>query len=284
MSKYVSLLIASVVISSSVLAYQYDDVEIKVTPVAGDVYMLQGAGGNIGLLATNKGLILVDDQFQPLAKKIEAAMKSIKDQPLKYVINTHYHGDHTGGNSYFSHHAPIFAHHNVRNRLADKENAEASSLPVVTYDNGLTIHLDNETVELTHLPQGHTDGDTVVYFKQANVLHTGDLFFESRFPYVDLNGGGTVKGYLANINTLLAKYPDDVKIIPGHGKLTDKAGYKALADMISYSLARVAPMVAAGKTQAQVIEAGIGDKYQSWSWQFITEEKWLKTLYAELNR
>lgn len=257
------------------------DAQITAQAVAGDVYMLQGPGGNIGILATDKGLLLVDDKFSPLAKKIENAMQSIENKPLKYVINTHYHGDHTGGNAFFAQKAPIFAHENVRNRLSmDSENQE--SLPVVTYQDGIKIYLDNEEVMLSHLPAGHTDGDTFVYFKKANVLHTGDLFFEVGFPYVDLKSGGTVKGYLASVKAMLASTPDNVIIIPGHGKITNKQRLKDFATMIEFSISRVNNAIAAGKSDDEIIAAGIGEKYKSLSWAFITEEKWLKTLVTDL--
>ncbi len=257
------------------------DAQITAQAVAGDVYMLQGPGGNIGILATNKGLLLVDDKFSPLAKKIENAMQGIENKPLKYVINTHYHGDHTGGNAFFAQKAPIFAHENVRNRLSmDAENQE--SLPVVTYQNGIKIYLDNEEVILSHLPAGHTDGDTFVYFKKANVLHTGDLFFEVGFPYIDLKSGGTVKGYLASVKAMLASTPDNVIIIPGHGKITNKQRLKDFAAMIEFSISRVNKAIAAGKSDDEIIAAGIGEKYKSLSWAFITEEKWLKTLVTDL--
>lgn len=257
------------------------DAQITAQAVAGDVYLLQGPGGNIGILATDKGLLLVDDKFSPLAKKIENAMQGIENKPLKYVINTHYHGDHTGGNAFFAQKAPIFAHENVRNRLSmDSENQE--SLPVVTYQDGIKIYLDNEEVILSHLPAGHTDGDTFVYFKKANVLHTGDLFFEVGFPYVDLKSGGTVKGYLASVKAMLASTPDNVIIIPGHGKITNKQRLKDFATMIEFSISRVNNAIAAGKSDDEIIAAGIGEKYKSLSWAFITEEKWLKTLVTDL--
>ncbi|UUO22689.1 MBL fold metallo-hydrolase [Colwellia sp. M166] len=267
---------------ASVAAQDMADANITVQPAAGDVYMLQGPGGNIGVLATEKGLLLVDDKFASLAEKIEFAMKGIEDNELKYVINTHYHGDHTGSNQFFAHKAPIFAHENVRNRLSSKAGLSAESLPVVTYKDGITIYLDNEEVQLTHLPAGHTDGDTYVYFKNANVLHTGDLFFEVGFPYVDLKSGGSIKGYLASVRHMIANTPDDVVIIPGHGKLTNKKRLVAFAEMMAYSIDKVSKALAAGKSEADIVAQGIGEKYQHLSWSFITEEKWLKTLIADL--
>lgn len=277
-----SLMALTMMLSINVNAQTMADADITVQQVAGDVYMLKGPGGNIGVLATNKGLLLVDDKFAPLAKKIETAMKGIEDKSLKYVVNTHYHGDHTGSNKFFSHKAPIFAHENVRTRLSNKKDHHADSLPVVTYKEGITIHLDNEEVQLTHLPSGHTDGDTYVYFKKANVLHTGDLFFEVGFPYVDLKSGGSVKGYLKSVKHMLKHTPTDVVIIPGHGKLTNKESLAAFANMIEFSINKVSKALASGKPEAEIIADGIGEKYQHLSWAFITEEKWLKTLIADL--
>jgi glyoxylase-like metal-dependent hydrolase (beta-lactamase superfamily II) len=257
------------------------DAQITVQPVEGDVYMLEGPGGNIGILATDKGLLLVDDKFSPLAKKIENAMQGIEDKPLRYVINTHYHGDHTGSNAFFAQQAPIFAHENVRNRLSmGTDNPD--NLPVVTYQDGIKIYLDNEEVTLSHVPAGHTDGDTFVYFKKANVLHTGDLFFEVGFPYIDLKSGGSVKGYLASVRAMLKSIPDNVVIIPGHGKITNKPRLKNFAAMIEFSIARVSKAISDGKSDDEIIAAGIGEQYKSLSWAFITEEKWLTTLVTDL--
>lgn len=277
-----SLMVLTVLLSVSATAQKMVDAEITVQAAAGNVYMLQGPGGNIGVLATGKGLLLVDDKFSPLAEKIETAMKGLEDEALKYVVNTHYHGDHTGSNKFFSHKAPIFAHENVRGRLSSKAEHHAESLPVVTYKDGITIYLDNEEIQLTHLPAGHTDGDTYVYFKNANVLHTGDLFFEVGFPYVDLKSGGSVKGYLAGVNHMLENTPDNVVIIPGHGKLADKKTLAAFAKMIEFSINKVSKALAEGKSENEIIAAGVGEKYQHLSWAFITEEKWLKTLIADL--
>ena len=272
----------SFLIACSTQVYAFDDAKITTHKVAGNVYMLTGPGGNVGVLATNDGLLMIDDKFKPLAEKIEQAMKDIVDQPLKYIVNTHMHGDHTGGNAHFSHHAPIIAHANVRKRLSSKADHEKASLPVITYEDAITIHLSDETIALSHYPHGHTDGDSVVYFKEANVLHMGDLFFEGRFPFIDLNNGGTVKGYLANVKSILTTYPKDITIIPGHGDLTDMKGLTDFIAMLEFSIARVEKAIAAGLTQEQVLEQGIGEKYKNLTWNFITEEKWLTTLYTDL--
>lgn len=257
--------------------------EIKVLKAGGNVYMLQGAGGNIGVLATEEGLLLVDDQYAKMAKSIESSMSGISGKPLKFIVNTHFHGDHTGGNKYFSHKAPIFAHANVRKRLEQGKDSQKESLPVVTYKDGVEIFLDEEKIQLKHLPSGHTDGDTYVYFEKANVLHTGDLYFEVGFPYIDLGSGGSVKGYLANVRSMIANVPDDVTIIPGHGVLTDKQGLIAFADMIEFSIKKIEEALKQGKTEEQILSEGIGENYAHLSWSFITEERWLKTLIKDLS-
>ena len=275
-----TLLLSFVCLDS--FANRFDGVEITVTKANNNVYMLQGSGGNIGVLATADGLLLVDDQFAPLAKKIEKAMKGIVNKELKYIVNTHFHGDHTGSNTFFSHQAPIFAHKNVRERLGNQPTEKQVALPVVTYEQGVNIYLSDEEITLSHYPAAHTDGDTIVYFKKANVLHTGDLFFEIGFPYVDIKNGGSVRGYLAAVRKIIASIPDDVVIIPGHGKLTDKARYIEFADMITYSIKRISKFLAQGKNEQEILKLGIGKDYQHWSWRFINEEKWLKTLINDL--
>ena len=264
------------------VADEMKDVAIKVTSVRGNVYMLQGAGGNIGVLATNDGLIMIDDEFAPLAPRIQVAMRGISDKPIKYIINTHFHGDHTGSNSFFAKQAPIIAQANVRTRLMANPADKQVALPILTYDSGMDIYLGAEDVELMHLAHGHTDGDTAVYFKHANVLHTGDLFFEIGFPFVDLKHGGSVKGYLADVRYLIANTPDDVMIIPGHGKLTNKKRYIEFANMIDYSIKLVERELAAGLTEQQIMQQGIGKQYQQWSWSFVNEKKWLQTLIDDL--
>lgn len=281
MKNFIITLVISL-ISTIANASNFDDVEIKVTNANANVYMLKGAGGNIGVLATETGLLLVDDQFAPLAERIENAMKSIVNKELKYIVNTHFHGDHTGSNSYFSDKAPIFAHKNVRERLSKQDDKKQVALPVVTYEQGVNIYLADEQITLSHFPSAHTDGDTIVYFNKANVLHTGDLFFEIGFPYIDLNHGGSVKGYLAAVKKIIAQIPDNVVIIPGHGKLTNKASYQSFAEMISFSIQHVSKLLAEGKSEQEILAIGIDEKYKHLSWSFISEEKWLKTLITDL--
>jgi len=257
---------------------RFANVEIKAKQVRENVYMLSGAGGNIGALVGSDGILIIDDQFEPLAAKIEKAVFDLTDANKKvtYVVNTHYHGDHTGSNVYFSKSASVIAHENVRKRLSVKSK---QGLPVITYQGGVKLHLNNQTVDVKHLASGHTDGDSVVYFKQANVWHLGDLFFESRFPYVDLKSGGTVKGYIANLEILLSKMDDSALIIPGHGQLTDKKGLTKQLSMIKQTKDEVDSMKKQGLSLEQAIAKGLSEQWKTWSWAFINEQKWISTLY-----
>jgi len=269
---------------SSAGAYAADplaDTVITSQHLSKSVHMLIGAGGNIGVSAGDEGILIIDDQFEPLAEKITTAIGDISKAPMHYVVNTHYHGDHTGSNEYFHEvkNSTIFAHDNVRQRLADKDGHKHNSLPVVTFQNGITFHFNGETINVMHLPAGHTDGDSAVWFELANVLHAGDLFFEGRFPYIDLDGGGTIVGYINNAQTLIDMANDETKIIPGHGALANKVDYQEALDMIQQTAATIAEKKAAGESLEDLIKEGLGEKWQAWSWEFITEEKWITTLY-----
>lgn len=264
-------------LNSSMANDRFKDVEIKASQVNENVYMLTGFGGNIGVLVGEDGTLMIDDQFEPLAPKIEAAIKELSSNPqVSYVVNTHYHGDHTGSNPYFSKSASLLAHMNVRERLARKG---ASGLPVITYNDGVMLHLNGEDVHVKHLPAGHTDGDSVVFFPKANVWHLGDLFFNGLFPYVDTDGGGSVQGYMDNIEYLLTEISDDAKIIPGHGPLTDKKSLAKLLAMMAATKAEVEQMKLQGLSLEQAIEQGLDSKWKKWDWNFITEAKWITTLY-----
>lgn len=282
-SKFLMFTTISVLFASSSTFAQDDfaNVEITSQPVSGSVHILKGMGGNIGVSAGEEGILIIDDQFAPLAEKIAIAIGDIAKTPMKYVVNTHYHGDHTGSNAYFREikGSTIFAHDNVRKRLANKKDHNHSELPVVTYQQGITFHFNGDTIKVMHLPAGHTDSDSVIWFEKANVLHSGDLFFEGRFPYIDLNGGGTVSGYIKNVTQLIGMLKDDTKIIPGHGNLASKADYQKALDMIVATAAMVKGMKDKGVSVEDAVKLGLGEKYKDWSWSFITEQKWITTLY-----
>jgi cyclase len=239
-------------------------------------------GGNIGVSAGPEGILIIDDQYAPLAEKIAAAIDNISNTKIKYIVNTHYHGDHTGSNAYFKEveGSTIFAHDNVRKRLAEKEEHTHAELPVVTFQQGVTFHFNGDTINVMHMPAGHTDSDSVVWFEEANVLHPGDLFFEGRFPYIDIDGGGTVTGYINNVTKLIGMLKNDTKIIPGHGKLATKVDYQKALDMLVDTAATVKSMKAKGISLDDAVKQGLGEKYTSWAWNFITEKKWVTTLYV----
>ena len=193
----------------------WSKVEIKATKVSGNVYMLEGAGGNIGVSVGPDGILIVDDQYAPLADKIKAALKTLGEGKLKFVLNTHWHGDHTGGNAAFGPEAPIIAHDNVRKRLATEQKNEffkrttppspKEALPVITFGHSLTVHFNGEEIRVIHFPQGHTDGDSIIFFTNSNVVHMGDHFFAGRFPFVDLGSGGNVEGFTKNVADVLTQ-------------------------------------------------------------------------------
>ena len=260
---------------------RFANVRVTSQHLNGSVYMMEGAGGNIGVSAGDDGILIVDDQYAPLAEKIANALKDINPGEVKYVINTHYHGDHVGSNSWLKENrgSTVFAHENVRIRLANKEDTAESGLPVVTYKDGVKFHFNDETIHVIHMKDGHTDGDSVVWFEGANVVHTGDLFFKDWFPYIDLEAGGTVAGYIESVEKILSIIKDDTKVIPGHGKLGTKQELKKFVEMIKETSMFVQQQKAKGLTLEQVVEQGLEEKWASWSWRFINEERWIKTLY-----
>ncbi|MEE3272714.1 MAG: MBL fold metallo-hydrolase [Pseudomonadota bacterium] len=262
---------------------RFADVEVKATAIKGSVHMLTGAGGNIGVSAGEDGVLIIDDQFAPLAEKIAAQLGELGSDKPKYVINTHYHGDHTGSNAFFHSHkgATILAHENVRVRLANDEKVKPEALPTITYEDGIKIYFNGETLHVMHLAVGHTDGDSVVWFEQPNVMHTGDLFFNGRFPYIDQGAGGNVEGYMDSVKQLLAKIDDETVIIPGHGDISNKQEYSAFLAMISETFSYVKALKQDGKTLDEVKAMGLDDKWADWSWNFINEEKWITTLYTD---
>jgi len=256
-----------------------DNVQIKATHVAGTVYLLEGAGGNIGVSVGDDGILIVDDQFAPLAEKIEAAVKGLNSGAIKFVLNTHWHGDHTGGNAHFGRQADIIAQDQVLTRLAGRADIERSALPVITFQDAIAIHINGEKVMMQHVGPGHTDGDSVVTFTRSNVVHMGDLFFKGRFPYIDLGSGGDVRGYLKNVEAALKRIPDDAKIIPGHGTLANKDDLKEFHKMLKTITGQIQSAIDSGKTLDQVKADGVPQEYKSWGAGFINESRFLEICY-----
>jgi glyoxylase-like metal-dependent hydrolase (beta-lactamase superfamily II) len=280
------LILVSLLIASGVRARAAEDfskVEIKAVHVSGNIYMLTGSGGNIGVSAGPDGILIVDDQFAPLADKIEAALKELNPGNVKYVINTHFHGDHTGGNSHFGQKAAIIAQTNVRKRLGGNPGDSKPELPVITFDDLLSVHFNGEEIKLVHVPPAHTDSDSVIYFTGSNVIHFGDTFFSGLFPNIDLRAGGDVRGYIRNVEDAIGKVPPDARLIPGHGPLSTVKELKEFHEMLIETSNIVQQALDAGKTLAQVKAEGLPEKWKSWG-ALIPEGSWLEILYFGLGR
>jgi cyclase len=277
----------------SINAQDFSKVEIKVTKVAGNVYMLEGSGGNIGVSVGADGILIVDDQFAPLADKIKAALKTLGEGKLKFVLNTHYHGDHTGGNIVFGPDAPIIAQTNVRKRLSTEQVSKffnrttpaspKEALPVITFDQSVSVFFNGEEIKVIHFPHGHTDGDSVIFFTGSNVVHMGDDFFNGRFPVVDLEAGGDVEGMTTNVGEIISKLPSGVKIIPGHGPLSEVEGLKAFHRMLVGTTDIVRKRMAAGKTLDQIKAEGFPDEWKSWGSGYIKTGTWIELIYNSLS-
>ena len=284
---------------TSVLATSQDEdfskVQMKVTKVAGNVYMLEGAGGNIGASVGDDGIVIVDDQFAPLADKIRAALKGVTDKPVRFVINTHYHGDHTGGNEPFSQTSTIIAQDNVRKRLEtggragnggsvkfDAKPAPKAALPIITFEHDVTVHLNGEDIRALHFPAGHTDGDSVIYFPKSNVVHMGDDFVTYGFPFIDVDGGGSIQGMIEGVEKAIANLPADVKVIPGHGPISNLDDVRAYVKMLKDTKAVVEKALAQGKTLDQMKQEKILDPWQKYSGDFIKTDAFIETLYNSL--
>lgn len=257
--------------------------EVRETQLAEGVYMLEGQGGNMMLVSTPTHTLLVDAQFARMAESIADKVDTLAQVPLTYLFNTHFHGDHVGGNQYMGEElgAKIIAHRNVRTRLAADEDFPKTGLPTILADNWLQLNLGERSLTMHHYPTSHTDGDMVVWVDGANIVHVGDLFFVDRFPFVDLNSGGTVQGYIDAIAALTDKMDEHTQIVPGHGPLMDKAGYLRLHDMIVETREQVREWHAAGADVDTMVATGLGEKWADWSWNFINEERWIRTLYND---
>jgi cyclase len=270
-------------------------VEIAAQELAPGLYMLVGRGGNMGLSIGPDGAFLIDDQYAPLSDKIKAAIAKLTPKPVRFVVNTHWHFDHTGGNEAFGEAAAaIVAHDAVRTRLAKGQKYEKifqlevppaahAALPVITFREDLTFHLNGDELHVYHLPNAHTDGDAVVRFTKANVLHGGDLLFYPAYPVIDLESGGSIDGMIAAVQKLHEQCDDQTKIIPGHGPLMDKGQLGSYLAMLKKVRANVAGLIAAGKTADQVLAAKPTAEFDGvWGKGFIKPEIFAAVLYASL--
>lgn len=274
---------------------QESGISFKSTELAPGLYMLEGeggfTGGNLGLLTGEDGTVLIDDGVEPLAENMLAAVNEIAGVPVDFVINTHVHGDHVGGNAALhASGATIIGHDNIRERLldgsatADGNPAGEGTTPEITFSDSVTFHLNGHEAFVFHLEHAHTDGDAAIRFHEANVIHTGDVFFNGLFPFIDLGSGGSIDGYIAAQEAILALAGKDTRIIPGHGPLAGKADLEAAHAMLVDARGRVLKLIEEGKSEDEVVAANPLAPYDAeWSWDFINTENMTRTFYRGLN-
>jgi len=272
----------------------FDTVRVTVQPVAGRVHVLFGSGGNMALLAGDDGAILVDDQYAPLSEKIRAAAATVSNKPVRFVVNTHLHGDHTGGNENFgASGAVIVAHDNVRSRLSVEQfNARVNrrtppaprgALPVVTFTESITMHLNDDSVRVVHLPPAHTDGDAYIHFVKANVIHMGDVFNNGGYPLVDISSGGSIDGFVTAFDAVLAVADDRTKIIPGHGPVATRADLLAYRQMVATVRDRILALVRQGKSLTEAASARPTAEFDAkWGKGFVNSDFFLDLVYNDL--
>ena len=270
-------------------------VTFESTELAPGLYMLEGVGGfgggNVGLLAGDDGVVLVDDSFPPHTDQLLAAVASVSDKPIDFVINTHVHGDHTGGNAAIhGQGGTVVAHDNVRQRLAElgmptpdgMVPAPPEMLPVLTFADAVTFHLNGQESYVFHVADAHTDGDAVIHFRTADVIHAGDVFFHGLFPFIDLDNGGTVEGYIAAQKKILSLADEDTQIIPGHGPMATRDDLAASIAMLEVAKAVIGAMIVEGKTIEEILEARPLADYEEQNWQFITTERMIRQVHRDL--
>jgi glyoxylase-like metal-dependent hydrolase (beta-lactamase superfamily II) len=287
--------VASLMLTPTLSAQQnFDSVRVVVHPVAAGVHMLVGSGGNLGVSSGPDGVFVIDDQYAPLTGKIVAAIRTISDGPIRFVINTHWHGDHTGGNENLGQAgALLVAHENVRTRMSVEQFIEqfnmrvpaapAGALPVVTFTEAVTFYLNDDELQVFHVPHAHTDGDALIRFRRANVIHMGDTFFNGNYPFIDLSSGGNVNGVIAAADTALALSDDSTRIIPGHGPLGTRRDLQAYRDVVAAARDRVRDAIAAGRSLEQIKAAGLTREWDDrWGRGFIRPEQFVEFIYRSL--
>ena len=277
-------LVAAMAFAAALPALSQQDfskVEIRTTKLGESTYMMEGAGGNLGLSIGEDAVFLIDDQYAPLSAKIGAAIAKLTDKPVKFILNTHWHSDHTGGNENFGNAGAILvAHENVRHRMSSEQFIEffkmtekpspKAALPVVTFVGSVTFHLNGDEMRVMHVPRAHTDGDAIVHFVNTNVIHTGDVYFNGMYPFIDTSSGGTIQGVIAACDRVLAIANDETRIIPGHGPLSNKAGLRAYRDMLATVADRIGKLLAEGKKVEDVAAAKpTADLDEKWGKGFV---------------
>ena len=289
-----SLVALALMLSFSISYAQdrFDKVEIKTEKLTDNIYVLFGAGGNIGILTGEDGVIMIDDQFAPLSEKISAAIAKISDQPVKYLLNTHWHGDHSGGNENFAKKgAMIMAHRNVRKRMSEGMTrspervtppAPAIALPVVTFSDDLSLYLNGEDILAIHVHNAHTDGDAQIYFPKSNVLHMGDTYFKARWPFIDIQSGGSINGYIKALNHALFLVDEETQIIPGHGSMSNRAELMAYRDVLATVRTRIKKALADGQTLEAIKAADYIKEWEDWGAGFINNDRFIESVVKSL--
>lgn len=282
----------AVLLASGPVMAQGDDIRIRSAEVVPGLYMLDGAngqfaGGNMGLLTGDDGIVLIDDGLEVIGPALLAAIANLVGKPVDFLINTHAHGDHVGSNlALHDQGAVIVAHENLRRAMLAATGDQAApedALPNITFEDGVNLYMNGLAIRVLHVANAHTDGDSILYFPDINVIHTGDVLFNGLFPYIDIDGGGSVTGYLAALDRVIALADDETKIIPGHGPLGNRADAQRARDMIADSLSRVEPLIEAGGTADDIVAANpLALYHDDWTWRFITTERMTRTLVRSL--
>ena len=286
---FLGTLLALCALSIAVTATaQEGEISWKSTEVAPGLFMLEGqggfAGGNLGLITGDDGVVLIDNGIEPVVAATVAAVEALTGDPVDFVINTHAHGDHTGANeAYRGKGATVVSHENLRQQMI-KDGSGAAALPTLTYTDAVTFHVNGHSARVFFVAKAHTDGDSVIHFPEVNVIHAGDVMFNKLFPFIDLDSGGSVNGYIAGQKKIISMANDDTTIIPGHGGLASKADLQAAVAMLEDSRDRVADLVVAGNSLDEVkAENPLADYHDVWNWGFITTERMTETLYRSLS-
>ena len=273
----------------------FDSVEIGTIKVTDAIYMLTGSGGNIGVSAGEDGVFLIDDQYAPLTEKIRQAVAGISPEPIRFLLNTHWHGDHTGGNENLGESGVVIvAHENVRARMSTEQFLEffgsrvppspKAALPVVTFSDAMTFYFNGEEIHVAHFPPAHTDGDSVIHFHQANVIHTGDLFTYEQYPFIDIASGGSIDGMIQGAKRLLSIVSADTKLIPGHGPLGDRSRLQEFHDMLVTIRDRIVAGVQAGRSLDDIVQSEPAREFDAkWGQKFLKSEQFVRLVHASLN-
>lgn len=291
MNRLTSVLILLSVTFTLFSQSQFDNVEIKTTKLTDQIYMLEGAGGNIGLIIGDDGALIIDDQYAPLSEKIKAAIATLTEKKVSYVMNTHWHGDHTGGNESFGlDGATIIAHQNVRTRMNQETTrgdqvtpaSPEVALPVITFGEDLQLYFNDQEIMAIHVHNGHTDGDALIWIPRSNVLHTGDCFFHQRYPYIDQSSGGSVNGVIKAVEAALLLVDDNTQIIPGHGPVATKTDLSKYLQFLNTIRQRIDSQITAGTALDNIDADLVAEGYEDWAWGFIDAKRLVAIFYNSL--